>query len=102
MGAELSEAQARCMLGRIKLAQDEPEAAVPGLEVCLGLAERIGSDYERGRALAALAEARAACADDDAACEDQLREAIRLFERMGAGYDLHRALNLRERLAARA
>ena len=50
-----------------------------------------------------LAEARAVCeSEDDAACEDSLREAIRLFRKMGARYDLEKALEVRERLALRA
>ena len=100
MGAELNEAQALCMLGKVQLAQGGPEAALPGLEASVALAEKIGSEYERARALAALAEARGSCADSTDACEDDLAEAIRLFERMGARYDLERAVGLRARLGS--
>ena len=103
MGAELSEAQALCMLGRVQLAQGDGAAAIPELTACVALAEKSGSDYERARALAVLAEAQAACegpgAAADGACEDTLGEAIRLFRRMGARYDLDRALATRARLA---
>jgi tetratricopeptide (TPR) repeat protein len=98
MGADLSEAQARCMLGRVQLARKDPAAAIPGLEACVALAEKSGSDYERARALAVLAEAHAACADGDGACEDTLAEAIRLFEKMGAHHDLEEAMEVRKRL----
>ena len=90
------------MLGRVQLAQGEPEAAIPGLEASVALAEKIGSEYERARALAALAEARASCAGGDEACEDDLAEAIRLFRKMGAKHDLEKALEARERVRLRA
>jgi hypothetical protein len=48
-----------------------------------------------------LAEARAACAEGDAACEDLLREAIRLFEKMGTRGELKRALDVRQRLSGK-
>ena len=85
------------MLGRVRLARGEPDAALAGLEAAAAVAERIGADYERGQALAALAEARSACSLGGE-CLTTLDEAIALFERMGAGYDLARALELRERL----
>jgi len=102
MEAELNEAQALCMLGRVQIAQGAPEAATPGLEACVALSEKIGADYERAQALAVLAEARAACAEPGQACEDLLFEAIRLFRKMGARYDLGKAEVLRERLQLRA
>lgn len=98
MGAEQSEAQALCMLGRVRLARGDPEAAAPGLEACIALAEKIGARYERAQALAVLAEAREACAHGDSTCEDLLGEAIKEFERMGARYDLAKALQVRKRL----
>jgi tetratricopeptide (TPR) repeat protein len=98
LGAEVNEAQALCMLGRVWLARGDAEAAAPGLERCVALAGSVGAEYERAQALAALAEARAACADADPACEDLLGAAITLFEKMGARYDLGRALEARERL----
>ena len=98
MGADVSEAQALCLLARIHLAQGDPEAAIPGLESCVALAEKSGSDYERARALAVLAEAQASCGSADNACEDTLAEAIRLFKKMGAHYDLDKAEEVRERL----
>ena len=101
MGADLTETQALCVQGRIQLAQGDSDAAIPGLEACVALAEKTGSDYERGQALVVLAEARAACAEPDQACEDLLLEAIRLFRKMGAGYDLEKALETRERLQLR-
>jgi hypothetical protein len=61
----------------------------------------LGSQYARGLALVVLAEARAACAEGDAACEDLLREAIRLFEKMGTRGELKRALDVRERLSGK-
>ena len=80
--------QALCLLARNHLAQGDPEAAIPGLERCVALAEQSGPDYERARALAVLAEAQASCGSADDACEDTLAEAIRLFKKMGAGHDL--------------
>ena len=75
-------------------------AAIPGLESCVALAETSGCDYERAKALAVLAEAHAACGGGDGACADILAEAIRLFEKMGARYDLEMALDVRGRLQA--
>ena len=99
LGADMSQAQALCVLGSVRIAQGLPGDAVPGLQACVSLAAKTGSDYERAQALAVLAEARAACADgDEQACEDELGEAIGLFRRMGAGYDLERAEALRTRL----
>ena len=89
------------MLGRVQLAQRDPEAAILGLEACVALAGRIGAEYERAQALASLAESQAACDGADNTCEDTLAEAIRLFERMGARYDLERAVAVRERLQSR-
>ena len=102
MGGELQAAQALCLLGRVRLAQGDPEAAVPGLEACVALAEKIGSDSERARALAVLAEARASCGEAQEACADDLFEAMRVFRRIGAHYDLERAEALRARLQVRA
>ena len=102
MGAEVSEAEALCVGGQIQLAMGDAEAAIPGLEACVALAEKSGLDHERARALALLAEARASYGGgDEAACEDDLAEAIRLFRQMGARYDLEKALAVRERLQVR-
>ena len=101
LDAELNEAQALCMLGRVRLAQGDPEAAIPGLEACAALAERIGAEYERAQALAVLAEARAACGEAGDACEDLLFEVMRLFKKMGAGYDLRQAETVSARLQSR-
>ena len=98
-GAELNQVQALCMLGRVRLAEGDPQAAIAGLEAGAALAEKIGAGYERARTLAVLAEARAACADGSRACEDALAQAIHLFRKMGARYDLEKALEVRERLA---
>jgi class 3 adenylate cyclase/tetratricopeptide (TPR) repeat protein len=98
MGADLSETQALCVLGRVKLAEGDAEGATPGLEACIALAERSGSDYERAQALAVLAEARAACGEGAEGCDDALLQAIRLFKKMGARYDLERAEAVRRRL----
>jgi class 3 adenylate cyclase/tetratricopeptide (TPR) repeat protein len=98
MGADLNEAQALCLLGRIYLANDDPEAAIGHVQACVALAEKSGSEYERAQALAVLAEAQASCDDADDACADTLAEAIRLFEKMGARYDLDRAVEVRARL----
>ena len=57
-----------------------------------------GPGYERARAIAALAEAQAAYVGADGSCEETLAEAIRMFEKMGARYDLKQALEVRERL----
>jgi tetratricopeptide (TPR) repeat protein len=100
MGAELNQVQAHCALGRVQVAQGIPEAAIAGLEAGVALAEKIGAGYERARTLAVLAEARAASDCTDHACEDTLAEAIRLFEKMGARYDLDKAVEVRERLAS--
>ncbi len=103
MGAEVSEAEALCVLGQIQLAMGDAEAAIPGLEACVALAQKSGLDRERARALALLAEARASCRGGvEAACEDDLAEAIRLFRRMGARHDLEQAEALRSRLQALA
>ena len=98
MDAELSEAQALCVMGRVELARGHAGAAIPGLCTCVELAEKSGSDYERARALAVLAQARASCSPDDRACRDDLAEAIRLFEKMGARYDLEQARQAERRL----
>ena len=98
MGAELNEVQALCALGRVQVAQGASEAAIAGLEAGVALAEKIGAGYERARTLAVLAEAQASCRSADNACEDTLAEAIRMFEKMGARYDLKQALEVRERL----
>jgi len=90
--------QALRLLARTHLAQGDPEAAIPGLERCVALAEKSGSSYERARAPAVLAEAQASCGSADNACEDTLAEAIRLFKKMGAHYDLDMAEEVRERL----
>jgi hypothetical protein len=75
---------------------------VAALEACLELADASGSRYARGLALVVLAEARAACAEGDAACEDLLGEAIRLFEKMGTRGELKRALDMHERLSGKS
>jgi class 3 adenylate cyclase/tetratricopeptide (TPR) repeat protein len=102
MGVEASEAQALCMLGRVRVAQGRPHEAIPYLERCVTVAQQGEYAYEHAQALAVLAEAKAACAEDDESCEDLLFEAIRMFEKMGARYDLEKAFKLRERLAATA
>ena len=98
LGVALSEAQALCMRGRVRVAQGDPEGAIPGLESCITLAENSGFAYEHAQALAVLAEARAACGDEEESCEDLLYEAIRMFRKMGARYDLERAVAVRARL----
>jgi class 3 adenylate cyclase/tetratricopeptide (TPR) repeat protein len=98
MEAELNQVQALCALGRVQVAQGMPDAAVAGLEEAVVLAEKIGAGYERARTLVALAQARSACSGDAEGCDDSLRQAIRLFERMGARFELDKALELRERL----
>jgi len=100
MGADLSETQALCLLGRIRLARGDPEGAMAHLRASVALAEASGSDFEGARALAVLAEAQGACEGASEACEGALAEAIRLFEKMGARYDLDKAVELRERLAS--
>jgi class 3 adenylate cyclase/tetratricopeptide (TPR) repeat protein len=100
MGAGESEAEALCVLGLLRLGQDDPSAAVECFEESVTLAGRIGANYERARALAGLAEAKAACLEGDPACEDLLSEAIKTFERMGAARELREALELRERLSS--
>jgi tetratricopeptide (TPR) repeat protein len=102
MEAELNEAQALYWLGRTQLARGDAEGALDGLQASLELAQRIGAGYEHAQALAALAEARSACTEADPACEDLLAEAIRLFDEMGARYDLAQALKVRDRIAAQA
>jgi len=98
MDAHLNEAQALCLLGRIRLAAGDPRAAARHLHASVELARASGFDYERARALAVLAEAQASCGSADNACEGTLAEAIRMFEKMGARYDLRLALEARERL----
>ena len=71
---------------------------MPGLQACLALTEEGGFAYEHGQALAVLAEAQTACDEGDPACEDLLSEAIHIFEKMGARYDLEKAEALRARL----
>ncbi len=100
MGAELNQVQALCALGRVQVAQGTPEAAIAGLEAGVALAEKIGAGYERGGALAVLAVAQTSCGLGDGACAGTLNEAIRLFDKMGARYDLGKAMEVRERLAS--
>jgi len=101
-GAAVSEAEALRVLGQVCIAQGRPQAAIEAVEACLALTDAAGSQFPRGLALVVLAQAKAACEGGDAACEDLLSEAIRLFERMGTRSELQRALAVRERLAERA
>ncbi len=101
-GAEPTEGEALRVLGLVQMAKGDPEAAVSDLRACVDLAAKGGADFLRAQALAVLAEAQAACAGSDAACEELLGEAIALFRKMGAGYELRRAHELRERLATQA
>jgi class 3 adenylate cyclase/tetratricopeptide (TPR) repeat protein len=96
MGAQLSEAQALALLGRVGLRRGESVEALEYLSASVRLAQEAGADYDRARALTALAEAEAGCGD--AACSATLDEAVALLEQMGARYDLACALALRERL----
>jgi class 3 adenylate cyclase/tetratricopeptide (TPR) repeat protein len=98
MSAELSEGEALSMLGRILLARGAPEEAIPMLKTSMALAEKGGSNYERAKALALLAEAERSCGAGDASCAAKLDEAISLFEQMGARHDLANALETRRRL----
>jgi tetratricopeptide (TPR) repeat protein len=100
MKADLSEAQALCLQGRILLARGEAATALGELAACIALTEKTGSDYERAQALVVLAEVHASCGDGGERCAGALCEAIRLFEKMGARYDLEGAVKLRERLAS--
>ena len=100
MGAEADEAEALCVLGRLKLGEGDASAAAQDFEASVTLAGRIGLNYERARALVGLAEAKAVCLEDDPACEDLLSEAIETFERMGAARQLREALELRERMSS--
>jgi len=102
MNAEYSEGEALTMLGRVLIARDSHDEAIPDLEASIVLAGRAGSDYERAKALAVLAEAQSACTLGGEECAATLDEAIRLFEKMGAGYDLEKALEVRDRLFAPA
>jgi tetratricopeptide (TPR) repeat protein len=102
MEAEQSQLEALCALGHVKLAQGDPEGAIPSLESCVALGERIGNKYERGLALTALAEARASCGERGEACEAPLHEAIQMFRLIDDGFDLQKALSLQERLEARS
>ena len=97
MSAELSESEASSMLGRILLERGCPDAAIAVLESGMALAEKGGSDYERAKALALLAQAERSCGAGEASCEAKLDEAIHMFEAMGARYDLDKALELRDR-----
>jgi class 3 adenylate cyclase len=99
MSAEMLEAEGLSMLGRVRLAQGDPAEATACLETSIELAEKDGSDYERAKGLAVLAEAQSACVADGAICVGTLDEAIALFEKMGAKYDLGKALEARRRLA---
>jgi tetratricopeptide (TPR) repeat protein len=98
-GAAPIEGEALRILGQVRIAQCQPEAALTELRRALTLADETCSTYSRAQVLVVLAEAEAACAEADASCEDLLSEAIRLFERMGTRGDLAEALELRERLA---
>lgn len=102
MGAQLSEAQALALLGRAGLLGGEAVAALEHLAASVQLAAEAGADYERGRALTALAEAQAACGLGEESCAATLDEAVALLERMGARYDLAHALDLRGRLVRTA
>ncbi|HJW76161.1 MAG TPA: adenylate/guanylate cyclase domain-containing protein, partial [Thermoleophilia bacterium] len=100
MEAHICEAQALCLLGHVYLAEKNAELAAGHLLSSVALAERSGSDYERARALAALAEARSLRGDADESGVGELREAIDLFKRMGARHDLEKARGVLERLDA--
>jgi class 3 adenylate cyclase/tetratricopeptide (TPR) repeat protein len=96
VGADQTHAQALCALGRVLVARDDAEAAIEHLRAAVLLSEEVGAGYERAQALAALAEAETACAFRDDSCAAKLDEAISLFERMGAKYDLKKALATRQ------
>jgi class 3 adenylate cyclase/tetratricopeptide (TPR) repeat protein len=100
--AEPIEGDALRVLGQVQIAKGDPKAAVAELEACVDLAAKVGADLLRAQALTVLAEAKAACADDDPACEDFLFEAIRTFRKLGARYDLEKALQVRARLQSAA
>ena len=98
MGAEQVQAQTLCTLGRTMLAKGDPESAVAILTQSVALADQVGADYERAQALAAIVEALSACVAGEDSCAAKLDEAISLFEKMGAKYDLKKALATRQRL----
>ena len=75
-GAEPTEGEALRVLGLVHLAQGRPDKASAELRDCVDLAEKGGEDFLRAQALTVLAEAEAACAEGDPACEDLLSEAI--------------------------
>ena len=100
MSADISEGEALTMLGRVLLARDDPDPAIPALEASIVIAERGGSDYERARAIALLAEAERLCGVDEQSCTRKIDEAIHMFEQMDAGHDLAEAVGARQRVAA--
>jgi tetratricopeptide (TPR) repeat protein len=108
LGAPVSEAQGLCMLARIKLARQDAAGALENAQASAALAEKSGVDYERGQALLCLAEARglrafqaqggAGQAEGHESWRDALDQAIHLFRKMGAQYDLDKALEVCDRL----
>ncbi len=106
MGAHLNEAQGLCLLGRIKLARGDSAEARESLQCSAAVAKESGADYEYAQALLYLAEAQrletlsapaAGWTGQEGSWRETLEEAIRLFEKMEAQYDLAKALELRER-----
>jgi class 3 adenylate cyclase/tetratricopeptide (TPR) repeat protein len=92
-GSHFTRLNALLFTGEVEIVRGDLEAAKEHLTEGLELARAMEAVYEEALALLALARVHSASAPVTA--RDTLEQAITIFERMGASYDLERAQELR-------
>ena len=92
-GSDALTAAARCAIGIVLVAEEDPAAAVAPLRESVRRWHALNAPYEAARARTALAGAYRAIADDDAAVQE-LEAAHSIFERLGAAAAARRTAEL--------
>jgi len=98
LGRKLLQCRGLRILGRIARAQGRPKIAEVNLRRSARLAEHLGADYEKGKALLALAEVYGSERGSkpwQRSGRAVLKHAATIFRRLGAEPDLESALRLR-------
>jgi tetratricopeptide (TPR) repeat protein len=94
MGMQVLEARALRVIGELAAAMDDTERARSYLNDSIQISERIGAEYDRGRALLSLGAVLGTVASESAPASRAITDALTIFERLGAAVDLQTARDL--------
>ena len=91
MGMRILEARSLRLLGELDAAMGLAERGEERLRESLAIAERIGAEYDRGRAMLSLGRLIQERTERRRAATRMLEDTVRVFERLGAESDLREA-----------